>query len=147
MKAILLWQPWASLWAVDRKRFETRHWVPPYRGALSMHAAQKLCIDLDDELVEICRAQFGIHRAREFPREALLATSRLVGCHRTDTLTGSAEECAQRTLTLWRYARKAVEKTMLPRAIPFRGHQSIFDVPKHVLGRAFPLAPIGQFFE
>jgi hypothetical protein len=29
MKAITLWQPWASLVACGAKRFETRHWAPP----------------------------------------------------------------------------------------------------------------------
>jgi hypothetical protein len=34
---------------------------------------------------------------------------------------------------------------MLSRPIPFRGHQSIFDVPEHVLGLE-PPPPIGQLF-
>lgn len=35
MKAISLWQPWASLWMAGRKRFETRHWETKHRGALA----------------------------------------------------------------------------------------------------------------
>ncbi|MBP0020973.1 MAG: ASCH domain-containing protein, partial [Cyanobacteria bacterium SBLK] len=31
-KAISLWQPWASLIAMGRKKFETRHWSTDYRG-------------------------------------------------------------------------------------------------------------------
>lgn len=38
MKAITLWQPWASLIAVGVKRFETRSWRTPYRGLLAIHA-------------------------------------------------------------------------------------------------------------
>ncbi len=29
MKALSLWQPWASLMADGRKKIETRHWQPP----------------------------------------------------------------------------------------------------------------------
>ena len=29
MKAISLWQPWASLIAAGVKPYETRHWSPP----------------------------------------------------------------------------------------------------------------------
>lgn len=32
MKAISLWQPWASLMAVGAKRYETRSWGTLYRA-------------------------------------------------------------------------------------------------------------------
>lgn len=41
MKAITLWQPWASLVAVRAKRYETRSWKTSYRGPLAIHAAKK----------------------------------------------------------------------------------------------------------
>lgn len=41
MKAISLWQPWATLVAIDAKRFETRSWKTNYRGLLAIHAAKK----------------------------------------------------------------------------------------------------------
>jgi len=39
MKTITLWQPWASLKALDEKRNETRSWYTGYRGPLAIHAA------------------------------------------------------------------------------------------------------------
>ena len=39
MKAITLWQPWASLIAVGAKRIETRSWSTNYRGPLAVHAS------------------------------------------------------------------------------------------------------------
>lgn len=39
MKALTLWQPWASLCAIGAKRFETRSWTTSYRGELAIHAA------------------------------------------------------------------------------------------------------------
>ena len=40
MKAISLWQPWASLVAIGAKRVETRSWATNYRGPLAIHAAR-----------------------------------------------------------------------------------------------------------
>ncbi|HVM07165.1 MAG TPA: ASCH domain-containing protein [Acidimicrobiales bacterium] len=40
MKAISLWQPWASLIAYGVKTIETRSWSTPYRGRIAIHAAK-----------------------------------------------------------------------------------------------------------
>jgi len=42
MKAISLWQPWASLMALGLKKNETRNWGTYYRGPLYIHAAKKV---------------------------------------------------------------------------------------------------------
>ena len=45
MKAISLWQPWASLIACGAKPFETRHWAPPREligQRIAIHAAKKV---------------------------------------------------------------------------------------------------------
>lgn len=45
MKAISLWQPWASLIACGAKPFETRHWAPPREligTTIAIHAAKKI---------------------------------------------------------------------------------------------------------
>lgn len=45
MKAISLWQPWASLIACGEKPFETRHWAPPREligQRIAIHAAKKV---------------------------------------------------------------------------------------------------------
>ena len=40
MKALSLWQPWASFVAYELKPHETRHWYTSYRGPLAIHAAK-----------------------------------------------------------------------------------------------------------
>lgn len=40
MKAISLWQPWATLVAVGAKHIETRSWGTRYRGPVAIHAAR-----------------------------------------------------------------------------------------------------------
>lgn len=39
MKALTLWQPWASLVALGEKSIETRSWSTKYRGPLVIHSA------------------------------------------------------------------------------------------------------------
>lgn len=41
MKALTLWQPWASLVALGVKTIETRSWSTRYRGPLAIHAATR----------------------------------------------------------------------------------------------------------
>jgi hypothetical protein len=41
MKAITLWQPWASLLACGAKQYETRSWATNYRGPIAIHTAKK----------------------------------------------------------------------------------------------------------
>ncbi len=41
MKALTLWQPWASLIALGVKTIETRSWSTDYRGPLAIHAAKR----------------------------------------------------------------------------------------------------------
>lgn len=42
MKALTLWQPWASLVALGVKTIETRSWLTKYRGPLAIHAAASM---------------------------------------------------------------------------------------------------------
>ena len=52
MKAITIWQPYASAIAVGLKRYETRSWPTKYRGPLAIHAAKRSLSEEDyDELL------------------------------------------------------------------------------------------------
>ena len=41
IKAITLWQPWASLMAHSKKKIETRSWPTKYRGPLAIHSSKR----------------------------------------------------------------------------------------------------------
>lgn len=41
MRALTLWEPWASLIALGVKRIETRPWRTAYEGTLLIHAGQR----------------------------------------------------------------------------------------------------------
>jgi hypothetical protein len=99
VKAITLWQPWASLLACGAKQFETRSWATKFRGQIAIHAAKKP-VPLDFGFItripeSIIADALGIHRPadiesdRDFWRRcidddyygAIIATAELVGCH------------------------------------------------------------------
>jgi hypothetical protein len=45
MKALTLYQPWATLVAIGKKRIETRSWPTNYRGPLAIHVSKNKRID------------------------------------------------------------------------------------------------------
>ena len=79
MKAITIWQPWASLLATGAKLYETRGWATKYRGPIAIHAATKdpMRIPHTEELRRIV-AGLGIDPWRDLPRGAIIATAELV---------------------------------------------------------------------
>lgn len=133
MKAISLWQPWASLWIADRKLNETRHWATSHRGPLLMHAAKKICLDLAPELLAILKNQFGPEWARVMPRGAILGCCELTGCVPTSLYPANAEERAQGNYSNGRYAWTACNKVTFCEPIQYRGFQAIFNVPVEIV--------------
>jgi hypothetical protein len=73
VKALSLWQPWASLIYDERKRIETRHWVLSHRGPLAVHAAVK--VDRD-------ACQYFGYDWRTIPRGAVLCIVNVTNCVR-----------------------------------------------------------------
>jgi len=47
MKALTIWEPWATLIAKSIKKVETRSWTTKYRGDLAIHAAKRNPADLE----------------------------------------------------------------------------------------------------
>ena len=93
MKAITVWQPWASLWACGAKQFETRPWATKYRGPIAIHAAAmnpfKVIQNLNDDTIAAMKASLRtlglLPRNGDFrylPCGAVIATAELVGCHK-----------------------------------------------------------------
>lgn len=52
MKALTLWQPWASFFALGLKTMETRSWGTDYRGPVAIHAATRRNDEEEAEAVE-----------------------------------------------------------------------------------------------
>lgn len=149
MRAISLWQPWASLWVTNIKGPETRHWSTSYRGQLLVHAAQKLCRDIDAELERIVVVQFGEDWAKALPRGAIVGMLELADCVPTELYPASAIEraCGNYTPGRWAWVPQNIRQFCEP--IPYKGHQGFFDVPIETVmpalaGGAIPTSPQTQ---
>jgi activating signal cointegrator 1 len=89
MKALSLWQPWASLVALGEKRIETREWTTSYRGELAIHATAKMppywlgkSRDSEvfrNELADVfnVRREYDVFAAKKLPLGAVLCIVRL----------------------------------------------------------------------
>lgn len=84
MKALTIWQPWASLIACGVKRYETRSWPTKYRGSIAIHAAMKnpLSVSLSGDCMGVLIDEMMNTRRlplwEQMPRGVVIATAELV---------------------------------------------------------------------
>jgi hypothetical protein len=93
MKALTVWQPWASLMTIGAKEFETRGWPTNYRGKIAIHAAAKppreamrgLPHDVQKAIFDSLYAEYGAQSGvlELLPTGAVVAIADLVNVWRT----------------------------------------------------------------
>lgn len=153
MKALSLWQPWASAIALGAKRIETRGWPTGYRGPLLIHAARtKVGGDAIRQNRIMWAAVLGApnyHAAEaafhDLPFGALVARCELFDCVAADD-TDAIRLAARRTGETYspherglgdyspgRYAWLLRDIRPLPKPIPMRAFQRLFDVDDGLL--------------
>lgn len=129
MKAISLWQPWASLVAEGHKTFETRSWSTNYRGPLLICAAKKWNRDLQASAEAL--QQINNIVLPEIPLGKGLAIVDLVDCLFIDPTIVRSISKKEKSLgdwRIWRYAWK-FENIQKIQPINVRGQQGLFDAP------------------
>lgn len=142
MKALPLWQPWASLVAIGAKRVETRDYPP---GRLGLRFGQRIAIHATktDRELWICEQPFFrdyIADPARLPLGAIVATCIL---DRASQITERLADEFPRldpqehafglyTPGRWAWVLKHVEPLAEP--VPFKGSQGTFDVPDELLG-------------
>lgn len=105
MRALTLWQPWASLVASGAKTIETRSWSTRYRGPLAIHAAKEpyrgaWSGDLLRALEDLCGIE---NYPRALPLGAVVAICELVDVvpivdgHEVDAAAESLADCVVAT--------------------------------------------------
>ncbi|NCB52265.1 MAG: ASCH domain-containing protein [Clostridia bacterium] len=133
-RALSMWQPWASLYGLGYKGFETRSWETDYRGPIYIHAAKKPLIETLDGLpaeVVALIADLLPFIPENYPKGCLIARGELVACHPMTLDFMRDITSTERMLGDWRPGRFAWEihgMTMLPKPIPYRGSQGLFYV-------------------
>lgn len=137
VKAISLWQPWATLCVLGLKRYETRSWATPYRGELVIHAAKRWTEDEREMLMEF-EDEFEIGAAKALWRDkrlfgAALGVVTLTAIYRTEELAPklSPQEYAFGNYDIGRYAWRLENPRLFPEPIPYRGQQGMWtwDLP------------------
>ena len=152
MKAITVYQPWASLLACGAKKYETRSWPTYYRGPIAIHAGKKPYNlgEIDFGLVRgfmgAAETALGIYEANNAPLGAVVATAELVECYEIsadpegpflcvqwDGKNGDHELIVKGDEILFgdwqpgRFAWEFVNMKLLPKPIPARGRQGLWD--------------------
>lgn len=153
MKAISLWQPWATAIALGSKTIETRHWETKYRGRLAIHAAKRCNLEeLEHIAAQPCwrgalhpitnklrglMANPRTFRA-ELPFGALVATCTIVDCRPSESFpgferwanpSGSWTNADMGDFSPGRFGWMLEDIEALPAPIPWRGGQGFFEVP------------------
>ena len=139
MRALSLWQPWASLWCSQRKVHETRSWRCSYRGWLLVHATKHFEKDfaVGDPLRVILDNEFGTQWALDLPTGVLIGMVNVVDCLPTEMLFGdgavSDDDRVCGDFSAGRFAWKRDEFRLFDQPIPYRGAQGIFNVPDNLI--------------
>jgi hypothetical protein len=131
MKALSLWQPWASLIACGAKRYETRSWYTKYTGPVLICSARRRVTDLSYVVgLPEFRDALGISKVSELLFGYALALVEVVRCIPATTMTpeliGSDKPFGDFTPGRWAWELKLVGRFKEP--FPFIGKQGLFDV-------------------
>lgn len=136
MKAISLWQPWATLMALGLKNIETRSWPTKYQGALLIHASLKMnrsLLAISGPIKEAL-SQRGFTSIADLPRGGIIGKVELIGCLKiTEHNTPTEPELSFGDYTPGRYAWICANAKPFKKIIPYRGYQGLFNVPDEVL--------------
>jgi hypothetical protein len=140
MKAISLYQPWATLVVLGIKRLETRRWQTTHSGLLAIHASRTF----PAEGRELCRqepfrsllARAGFSDEYELPRGALLGMVQLRRCLRIEEIDLESLAEAERTAGdfspgRWAWVLEQAEPFLLPISCP--GQRGVFTVSREFL--------------
>jgi activating signal cointegrator 1 len=136
MKAISLWQPWASTMGFGLKKNETRHWSTLYRGPLLIHAAKRK-VRVPWDIWDIVENN-GLN-LRHLPYGALICKVDLIDCQQIGDDNCPLQDSLEYKLGNYEHGRfmwiTDNLKTVEP--ISFKGRQGFFDVPDELVKGLF----------
>ncbi len=133
LKAISLWQPWASLIPLGLKHYETRSWKTNYRGKLLICSTAKSTNAQYQQYLKICNeVTLPPWDETNFPYGQAIAL-----CDLTDCIQMTAEFIAQQSRTeilcgdwqVGRYAWKLENIQPITEPFAVKGKQGLFNIP------------------
>ncbi len=147
MKAISLWQPWASFMSLGLKRNETRGWPTNYRGLLAIHAAKfrvkEVSLEVAGRLMETefydASDVLLYDTLDRLPYGAILCVVELYDCVHTEhfqttvPLQLSQQEADLGDYSPKRFAWLTRNLRRLKQPIQFKARQGLFEVPDELL--------------
>lgn len=141
MRAIALYQPWASLWLTDSKIHETRSWPLPRKGELAVHASKKIQQDLEEPTRLIVERRFGHDWMHTLPTGAIIGAVEIIDCLKTEEVypnplsRDAPDDYWCGNFAPGRFAWRRGRAFTLPTPRPFTGRQNIFQVDDAIFPR------------
>jgi hypothetical protein len=130
IKALTIWQPWATLIAIGAKQYETRNWRTDYRGPLAVHAARTKKAKwlfweqpYYDILIDASYDSF-----KWLPCGKIVAICQLADIIKAQDIEPdlTKQELVLGDFTSGRYAWRLEDMRMLKSPIPARGRQGLW---------------------
>jgi hypothetical protein len=148
MKAITLYQPWASAIACGLKTHETRSWSTKHRGFLAIHASKSVPKKVRDDpsydalYQEVMDASYGDEPM--LPTSCIVTVCWLSDCVPTEAVTCKTSpypfEIAKNEISFgdyspgrfaWRLLRSIKDRMFTP--IHCAGHRGLWDIPPELI--------------
>ena len=133
VKAITLYEPWASLIALGAKKIETRSWPTKYRGSLAIHAgktirAEYMNLAWQDPFRSVLLKSLGRNGGIEYHLGCVIAIAQLVDCvrMRPDNMPSGLERSFG-DYRVGRYMWFLDDVRRLEKPIPIRGQQGLWE--------------------
>lgn len=145
MKALTLWQPWASAIAFGLKQYETRPRKTNHRGLLAIHAGKAMN---EEVLASLGHIQWSDHiklplsrrydqvGAGDFPQGVVVAVAELEDCLTMDDELIASVGAQERSLGHWeagRYAYKLTDVKALKTPVAASGKQGMWTLDGDLL--------------
>jgi ASCH domain len=136
MKALTLWQPWATAISLGLKQYETRTWFVGYRGELAIHAAKK---PITKEIVSFFQKHYpaweNLLNLAERQKGCIVATCNLIDCIEMDDSLIAQQPPLELIFGNWQVGRYAwkLDNLQPVKAIPFSGSQGLREVPHAII--------------
>lgn len=134
MKALSIWQPWATLLCKGIKIYETRSWQTRYRGPIALHAARlsvgRALRETPPEKALAMQRAIAPLAFEDLPTGCILGVAELAGCLPIDEAFAASlpgEERYFGDFSPGRFAWVLRDVRALPQPIPARGWQGIWN--------------------